>query len=106
MGIEEAPKHELPFEITSSEYFGDFYVLLNQRAEFSFVAGSPCDSFSISKKYLLLSVFKNYQPSFLKDFQDRAVTRYFKIREIINKHRKRHLDTLNNNNTYFALQLI
>jgi hypothetical protein len=50
-------RYQLTHSLLSKEFFGDFYVMFNIKAEFCFLAEEDVQAFALSKKFLLYEVF-------------------------------------------------
>ena len=46
-------RYQLTQNLLAKDFFGDYYVLFNTKAEFCFVAIEDVQAFSLSKKYML-----------------------------------------------------
>jgi hypothetical protein len=61
-------RYSLTHSLLSKDYFGDYYVLYNIKAEFCFLAVQEVHAFAISKKFLLYDVFSHFEESYFASF--------------------------------------
>lgn len=55
-----AKRVKFAFVLTKNQYFGEYYVLFNAKANFVYVADTQVECFALQKKFLVRKVFGNY----------------------------------------------
>jgi hypothetical protein len=83
-----------------NNYFGDYYIFNNIRAEFVHIATSEVEAFSISKKFLVRKIFPKY-PTVYREIKEDSKHRYTTtVKEPILKHKINHIEVVNKRSTY------
>ena len=61
-------RYEITHLLLSKDFFGDYYVMYNVKAEFCFLAVQDVQALGISKKFLLYNVFSHFGDTYFKGF--------------------------------------
>ena len=70
-----------------NQFFGDYYLCHNLKAEFVHMAKSEVEGFSLAKKFLIRKVFPKY-PTIFREIKEESKYRYQSwMKEAIMKHK-------------------
>ena len=98
-------KYYLTHFLAANNFFGDYYLCHNTKAEFVHVAHSEVEAFCLTKTFLMTRVFPKY-PFIYTDIKNESKKRYIsQIKEEIMKHKTDHIDVVNKRSTYNNIQL-
>ena len=88
-----------------NNFFGDYYLCNNTKAEFVYVAHTEVEAFALSKKFLMGKVFPKY-PNIYREIKEESKYRYnSQIKDDIMKHKLSHIEVVNKRSTYNNIQL-
>ena len=101
----EKSRVHLTYYLGVDSYIGDYYLCHDKKSEFVHKATSDVEAFSLSKKFLLGSVFPKY-PAIFNDIRGKAKQRYLTtIRPKIMTHKNSHIDVINRRSTYNQINI-
>ena len=95
----------MTFDLKENQFFGDYYICFNLKAEFVHIAQSFVEAFALSKTFLLKKIFPTY-PEIYREIKDDSKYRYVSwMREGIIKHKQQHMTMINKKSTYNSINL-
>lgn len=101
----EKQRYKLTHFLGSNNFFGDYYLCNNMKAEFVHIATTEVEAFALSKKFLMRKVFPKY-PQIFREIKDDLKYRYNStIKDEIMKHKHSHIEVVNKRSTYNSIQL-
>ena len=80
-------RYELTTILGSQSFFADYYVLVDAKSEFCYIANEEVTAFALSKRTLIQEIFPIFSSSHFNEFQARAKARYISFKDNINKHK-------------------
>ena len=88
-----------------NSFICDYYVCNNKKSEFIFLAYTEVKAFSLSKRFILTSIFPKY-PDIASKIKEQSYYRYKKnIKMRLSKHRQDHLEEVNKKSSYKTIQV-
>ena len=96
----EKERFHLTHYLAPNNFFGDYYLCNNTKAEFVHVAHTEVEAYSLSKKFLMGKVFPKY-PNIYREIKEESRYRYnSQIKDDIMKHKQAHIEVVNKRSTY------
>ena len=82
----------MTFDLKANQFFGDYYLCSNLKAEFVHLAKSEVQAFALSKRFLMKKVFGKY-PQIFREIKENSKYRYHSwMKESIMRHKFQHIE--------------